>query len=318
MPVRQRGTTFQADIRFMGERIRHSFSAPEAAHLWLHHAEADVISGRRPAPPQQTVQSLTLKDALTRVAAQEWRHCKTASKLTHNGEAVVEILGPARQLRSITYSDVEGLVTALQARGDANGTINRKLAALSKLFSYSKKHDPSLNRPAIPRLREAPPRQRTLTDAEFDTLRQWDGWRPEDINLLVFLWFTGARISEALRLKPDNWDDINCTFIDTKSNRGERVSRTIPLHWEALSALKQGTMPNPWTFRHRFREAAAAQGLGEEVVVHTLRHSCASRLARKQMNAFLIQKWMGHKSIATTQRYVKAAPTDLGILRDAL
>lgn len=314
MPVRQRGSTFQADIRFMGERIRHSFSAPDAAHLWLHHAEADVIAGRRPSAPQQTTKSLTLKEAFDMVASQEWRRCKSASKLTHNGDVVVAIMGPARQLRSLTYTDVEELIAKLRAMGDSNGTINRKLAALSKLFSYCKKHDPSLNRPAIPRLREAPPRQRVLSDAEFAALRLWDGWRPEDEHLLVFLWFTGARISEALRLKPTEWDDENVTFNDTKNGD----SRTIPLHHEASWALQQGTMPNPWTFRHRFREAAEALALGPEVVVHTLRHSCASRLARKQMNAFLIQKWMGHKSIATTQRYVKAAPTDLGSLRDAL
>ena len=314
MTVHPRGNTYQADIRFMGERIRHSFSTPDAAHLWMHDAERDVIAGRRPSAPLETNKSFTLKEALDRVASQEWRRCKSGKHLTHNGTAVVDLIGPSRQLRSITFTDVEDLVTALRKRGDGNGTINRKLAGLSKLFTYAKKHDPSLNKPSIPRLREAPPRQRTLTDDEFTKLRQWDGWRDEDLHLLVFLWYTGARISEALRLKVADWDTDNVTFKDTKNGD----SRTIPLHHEALYALRAGTMPNPWTFRHRFREAAQSLGLGEDVVVHTLRHSCASRLAKKQMNAFLIQKWMGHKSIATTQRYVKAAPTDLGPLRDAL
>jgi len=315
MPVRQRGSTYQADLRFMGERIRHGFTTPQAAHLWLHNAEAEVIAGRRPAPPPEAMQSFTLQEVQDRVTREEWSKCKAGRQLSYNGQVVVSLLGPARQLRSVTYADIEGLVKTLLDRGESNGTVNRKLAALSKLFTYAKKHDQSINKPSFPRLREAPPRQRTLSDAEFAKLKAWDGWREVDLNVLTFLWYTGARISEPLREGCMRVNDAgHCTFTDTKNGD----DRTIPLHPEALSAYQRGLDTNPWTFRHRFREAVTELKLGDDVVVHTLRHSCASRLARKQMNAFLIQKWMGHKSTVTTQRYVKAAPTDLNALMDAL
>ena len=55
-----------------------------------------------------------------------------------------------------------------------------------------------------------------------------------------------------------------------------------------------------------------------EFVIHALRHTCASRLVAKGMDAFRVQKWMGHKSIATTQLYVTLFAPDLKDLAKAL
>ena len=55
-----------------------------------------------------------------------------------------------------------------------------------------------------------------------------------------------------------------------------------------------------------------------EFVIHALRHTCASRLAASGQDAFRIQKWMGHKTIITTQKYVTLFADDLRPLADAL
>lgn len=43
------------------------------------------------------------------------------------------------------------------------------------------------------------------------------------------------------------------------------------------------------------------------VHAHCLRHSCGTHLARKNVNAFQIKQWLGHRSIASTQQYVDLA-----------
>jgi integrase len=319
MPVRQRGDSWQADVRFEGQRIRCSFSSPASAHEWELRAQTDVKLGRRPSMPAGDSKMLTMKQALDRVIEREWTEAKTKRHLSFNATQVVEMVGPNRMVRDVDYDVVEDLIKQLRERGDKNGTINRKLAALSKLISYAQRLDPKLSRPKIPRLREAPPRERALNEREFNLLRGWNGWREIDRDFLIFLWYTGCRISEPFK-KADGKGGMTVrdgyvTFHDTKNGD----DRTIPLHDEAQRAYDHGFLDiNQWTFRHRFREAVEALDLGPNVVVHTLRHSCATRLARKGKNAFKIQAWMGHKSISTTQRYVKKAGLDLDDLMEVL
>lgn len=50
---------------------------------------------------------------------------------------------------------------------------------------------------------------------------------------------------------------------------------------------------------------------GDHFLVHTLRHTCASRLAIAGENATFIQNWMGHSTILVTQSYMHLAPDTL-------
>jgi integrase len=60
-----------------------------------------------------------------------------------------------------------------------------------------------------------------------------------------------------------------------------------------------------------------AVGFGDDVVTYTLRHTCLTKLA-EDADGLLIQKWAGHKSIATTQRYVKATKRGMDALAKLL
>ncbi len=48
----------------------------------------------------------------------------------------------------------------------------------------------------------------------------------------------------------------------------------------------------------------------EDFTIHTLRHTCASRLAQGGMDLYKIMDWMGHLSIETTMRYAHLRPSD--------
>lgn len=51
---------------------------------------------------------------------------------------------------------------------------------------------------------------------------------------------------------------------------------------------------------------------------HVTRHSCASRLATRGVDAKRIKEWMDHASFVTTERYMKLAPSALELAASAL
>ena len=59
-----------------------------------------------------------------------------------------------RRMVNIATDDVRAYVASRQAQGAANGTINRELAALKRMFSLAVQANRALHRPYIPMLRE--------------------------------------------------------------------------------------------------------------------------------------------------------------------
>ena len=147
------------------------------------------------------------------------------------------------------------------------------------------------------------------------TLRRWG--RTDERDLVVFLVDTGARLSEALRLR---WRDVSgpwVTFWDTKNG----AARTVPLTSRLATILKtrratSPASPFPLTYRriHRaWRQVRRHLGLSadRDFVIHALRHTCASRLAQGGADLGLIKEWLGHKTLAMTLRYAHLSAMNL-------
>ncbi|WP_173489390.1 tyrosine-type recombinase/integrase, partial [Marinobacterium sp. xm-d-509] len=77
------------------------------------------------------------------------------------------------------------------------------------------------------------------------------------------------------------------------------------------------------TMSKNFREVVAFLGKDglmdtKDVVLYTLRHTCASRLVQRGADLRRVMQWMGHTNINTTLRYAKLTPTDIFNLKDLL
>ena len=59
----------------------------------------------------------------------------------------------------------------------------------------------------------------------------------------------------------------------------------------------------------RFRKALKAARLDESHRIHDLRHTFGTRMAAVGTPMRTLQEWMGHRDIATTQRYADYAPS---------
>lgn len=140
--------------------------------------------------------------------------------------------------------------------------------------------------------------------------------------------WTGARVSEALSLRPADirWDmgDGGVVGILTLKKRGRRVLRYVPLRKSLRSELLR------FMKRHRlgmdsmrrffgFSRSVVMKYctrlqrvLGFEVRTHFFRHTFAVRClvwAKKKVPLNVLQKWLGHSSIVNTSIY-----TDVGAI----
>ncbi|MEQ8450707.1 MAG: site-specific integrase [Nitratireductor sp.] len=217
-----------------------------------------------------------------------------------------------------TQDMLDDLIGALRERGNSNATINRKMAALSKLLRKAHKMGKIHSLPEFRRQKERAGRIRFLEQQEEARLfaaikaRSGDAYR-----LSVFLVDTGCRLGEALGLIWNDIDSGRVTFWVTKSGR----YRTVPLTRRAKNAVERqrGNAKGPFAtltqvrYRAIWNEAKASVGLGadKDVVPHILRHTCASRLVRGGIDIRRVQMWLGHQTLQMTMRYAHLATHDL-------
>lgn len=213
---------------------------------------------------------------------------------------------------------LDNLIGALRKRGNSNATINRKMAALSKLLRKAYKMGDIHSLPEFRRQKERAGRLRFLEADEEEALFREIGQRCElFLKFSIFLVDTGARLGEGIGLKWNDIHDGRVTFWITKSGR----SRTVPLTSRAKEVLRELTDRSPGPFsdidQQRYRAvwnaAKVDAKLGDEadIVPHILRHTCASRLVRGGIDLRRVQMWLGHQTLTMTMRYAHLATHDL-------
>jgi integrase/recombinase XerD len=143
---------------------------------------------------------------------------------------------------------------------------------------------------------------------------------------LKLSYLLGARVSEMVNL---TWSDLipdsnNCTVIlFGKGGKTRNVLITLSLYQELLEIKKNASDKDP-VFRSRkggykitrvqaFRivqQAARKAGINKNISPHWFRHAHASHALQKGAPMPLIQRDLGHSTLAVTGRYLHAKPTD--------
>jgi len=257
------------------------------------------------------------------VARAEWGNKKSAETLIHNGREVAEYFGRNKPVAEIGMTDAHAMKAYFAGKGLAGSTVNRKVAALSKMLNAAADAGVIDRPPRLTWNQETQTRFRYLDDAEEATmLSYWSLYNdPVMHDFCVFLLDTGARAwSEA---HPLPWssigpDDKSVTFWLTKTNK----PRTVPLTPRVKEVLKRrrsavGDKSGPFwglnesTFRHRWDTMRSQLPGFDDVTPHTLRHTCCTRLVLGGADVKRVMTWMGHSSIQTTMRYMQIRANDL-------
>ena len=199
-------------------------------------------------------------------------------------------------------------------------TINRNVSVISTLLGYARRRNWIDVLPYFPRKTESPHRVRWLAPAEEKAIFEGIGTakyliarkhREEMKAVVRILIDTGMRRGEVLGLTKDNLDGDWVRLWKTKTGK----ARSVPLTPEAKRLLEEH-VPfeiKPWQVHRLWAKIREDIGLenDEQFVLHTLRHTTATRLLKKTSNIAMVQRMLGHSNISTTLRYAHIDDQDL-------
>ena len=199
---------------------------------------------------------------------------------------------------------------------------NRTLGVLSKMFSLAEvwglRPDGSNPCRHVKRYKERN-RERFLSPEETErlgeVLREAEDEMPSAVAAFRLLLLTGCRLSEIQFLRWEYVKDDCIELPDAKTG-----GRVVPLGPEARTILAGLSREddNPWVIAGRlpgshitdlqkpWRRIRARAGL-EDVRIHDLRHSYASRALALGESLTMIGKLLGHTQVQTTARYAHLA-----------
>lgn len=266
---------------------------------------------------------ITVRQAITKVSDMDWSRQKNGVLSIKNAEVFGMFYGFENLLNEIATENVREFKhhcsTVLSYK---HGTINRKLAALSKLCTWArgvKGFQFTWGLPLIEYEKENNKREfvvsKELQEKILLTARL--NYRDDEADLWECLILTGCRVSELLNL---TWDKIKDGFIhlvDTKTGDDRFVPIFDDVEKILLKRKKMGLeKPFPITIHAvEFAWVQVRKKLGMEhekdFVMHSLRHTCITRLLKKKIGIEVVQKIVGHKDIRMTQRYNHPTKDDL-------
>ena len=248
-------------------------------------------------------------------------HCKPRTYADYH-RAVTVFINPAIGAKRVAEVGRQDIAEFHHRMRKTPTQANRTLAALSKMFSLAEawgwRVDGSNPCRHVKRYKEHR-RERFLSPAETDrlgaVLREAQNEMPSAVAAFRLLLLTGCRLSEIQMLR---WEHVKSDCIELPDSK--TGGRLVPLGPEARALLE--ALPrdedNPWVIAGRlpgshltdlqrpWRRIRERAGL-EDVRIHDLRHSFASRALALGESLTMIGKLLGHTQAQTTARYAHLA-----------
>ena len=248
-------------------------------------------------------------------------HCKPSTQGEYR-RSVALFIDPAigdMRISEVQRKDIAKLHHDMR---DKPYQANRTLGVLSKMFSLAEvwglRPDGSNPCRHVKRYKERN-RERFLSPEETErlgeVLREAEDEMPSAVAAFRLLLLTGCRLSEIQFLR---WEYLKDDYIELPD--AKTGGRVVPLGPEARTILAGLSREddNPWVISGKlprshitdlqkpWRRIRARAGL-EDVRIHDLRHSYASRALALGESLTMIGKLLGHTQVQTTARYAHLA-----------
>ena len=311
---------------------RHGVLNAEDARKRAALIIARIKAGEEPVPEPVATAGITVADVAERFRRDHIAVRLKASSARRLESVIRWHILPAFGNRPMAGIERKDVLALHQRMSGTPNQANRMLRTLSLMYTLARDwdllptgqrsagHNPCTGVMKYPERK----RERFLTDAEFERLgdvlneaEQRGGAFPSSIAAIRLLLLTGCRKSEILTLR---WEHVDLPAAQLHLPDTKTGSRTIALPEEAVKVLEEiPRIPgNPWVITGRkpnthltgldvgWRTLRARAGL-EDVRIHDLRHSYASRALALGESLPMIGKLLGHKQIETTARYAHLA-----------
>jgi integrase/recombinase XerC len=232
--------------------------------------------------------------------------------------------------RTVDLLVLRGFLAELHERRLKKSSIIRKLASMRSFFEFCLKknwrHDNPATVLATPRQEQKIPS--FLTEEETFQLLDWpvnleDPLQVRDRAILELLYASGLRVSELLLL---NLEDLHIKERLVRVKGKGKKERIVPFGRQAEKWLREylgvrrllatktqsgsafflnyrGGRLSVRSVQRLVQKRIKQIAVARKISPHSLRHSFASHLLSRGADLRAIQELLGHKSLATTQKY---------------
>jgi integrase len=325
--IRMRGDRYFVDVSYAGKRLTATCATMEEAVK----AQADLRLALMHAPLNVPT-SYTLGEAFDACFDKCWKGGRSEHTMAKYRVQITGHFGREVPLAELDKPMIDAWIESLERIGNSNGTINRKIAALSKVYSHAIRNGKlaPTARPLMDRKEETGGRIRYVTDEEEKAIlalaHQWG--KADLADVVTVLVDTGMRCGELWRLTARD-TDLKTGMISIWENKGD-LPRSIPMTKRVRSIIERRADQGRGSYRlfpfdntwmgHQWNRVRTHMGLGQDhqFVPHCLRHTCASRLVQRGVELLVVQKWLGHRTLSMTMRYAHLSPKNLEAAARAL
>lgn len=242
--------------------------------------------------------------------------------------------GRAPDLRDLALLDAKTVRAYFAARrrtGVESRSLSRALSALRMFFRWLEADGATKNRTLLgmagPKISHSVPKPLTVSKAAAvvagGMTAELDWVVARDIAVLLLLYGSGLRISEALSLTVRDAPDANRDVLHVIGKGGkERMVPVLPITIRAIERYRalcpypgrpdeplfrgaKGGPLSPRIIQLAMERLRPALGLAATATPHALRHSFATHLLSAGADLRQIQELLGHASLSTTQVYTE-------------
>lgn len=304
-----------------------TFTRRTDALAWAERTETaaaggvDVRAGRAP-----------VRDLLA-----EWvehRQRTVAPKTARTDSEIVRLMSPALGMRSVGTvlpSEIERwLVYLRDMRRQSDGSVRRYRASLSSFFAWCvadhRRADNPVTSARLPTRLEPPTEMRPFSEDELtEVVDRVSRLSPVLADVTLIAGWTGVRWGElrALRVadiqevpRPALWVSRSQTEGGLVKVTKGRSARRVPLADAVTCAVERaaaGKTPDQFLitstnggqlWRSVFQRATSWEAVAMGRRLHDLRHTAACLWLARGVGLSTVSAWLGHASVATTNRYL--------------
>ena len=266
----------------------------------------------------------SLQGFMTREAKRMWPSATHRKRSIAQVSAFIAFADNAnRPLSQFLPRDIHAFADAMLAQGKSDATVNRYLASISKVFSHAvdERVITQVMKIKFQPTPKGAQRFKVYSKDEqaliVDFFRQrGDDWMA---HMFVLGCKTGMRLGEILMLAEGRASISKCgKWIElptSKTGKPRNIAITHPDAKAAAVFVAEELADHYTTKAFYYRWSLCKREFGRndpDFTFHATRHTAASVMANDLgVNTIVIAQALGHSSLQTTQKYVKAKPDHL-------
>jgi integrase/recombinase XerD len=231
------------------------------------------------------------------------------------------------KFRQLTEEVIKDYTFSQLQRNCSARTVNNRLKALRRVCHYYESElKPGFNIPQITLQREEMTCRKPLTDEEVCKIAANFSPDNPDSVLVAFVLDTGARSKSVRNVRMEDLD-FDRGIITLRVTKNRDVLR-IPMSMKLSELLRQYVRINKikegYLFRCTDKETMFTRSTVYKLVkrylnhcgvdksgVHLFRYTFGKIMIENNCNAMLLQKWLGHRTMEETKKYVRLYSDEL-------